>query len=137
MVKYESTTFWVYTGLSGVYVLQVRTKARYVRTANWSWREAGMPLQSQGLHSLLECTGAWLEPGSTQPLGVYGLKKKKKKTKKRNKEQTSAQASSESGNGEKNKQTKKRNQHTGEATSLLTDAGTILDIGAVDLKWAM
>ena len=106
MIKYESTTFWVYT-VSGVYVLQVRTKARYVRTTNRSWREAGMPLQNQGLHSLWACTGAWLEPGSTQPLGVYGLeKKKKKKTKKRNKEQTSAQASSESGNGKKTNERK-------------------------------
>ena len=66
-----------------------------------------------------------LEPGSTQPLGVYGLANRarfytavgarfytavgcvrapeKKKTKLRHKEQSSAQASSESGNEKINK----------------------------------
>ena len=136
MIKYESTTFWVNT-VSGVYVLQVRTKARYVRTTNRSWREAGMPLQNQGLHSLWACTGAWLEPGSTQPLGVYGLEKRKKKKRKREIKNKPVHRRVQSPETGKNKRTKKRNQHTGKATILLTDTGTILDIGAVDLKWAM
>ena len=89
-------------GRSAVYVLQVRTKARNVRTTNRSRREAGMPLQNKSLHRA--CTGSRLEPGSTQPLGVYGPQKRKK-TKMRHKEQTSAQASSESGNEKKIKKT--------------------------------
>ena len=90
-------------GRSGVYVLQVRTKARNVKTTNRSRREAGMPLQNKSLHRA--CTGSRLEPGSTQPLGVYAPQKRKK-TKMRHKEQTSAQASSESGNGKKSNERK-------------------------------
>ena len=103
----------------------------------------------------MELTRGWdasPEPGSTQPFGVYGRltrarfytavgrvraqeEEKKRKREIKNKPVHRRVQSPET--GKKNKQTKKRNQHTGEATSLLTDAGTILDIGAVDLKWAM
>ena len=73
----------MYTDRSGVYVRQVRTKARYGRTANKNGSEAGMPLLDESLHRA--CTGSRLEPGSTQPLepgstqplGVYGLREGK------------------------------------------------------------
>ena len=55
----------MYADRSGVYVQQVRTKARYGRTANKNRSEARMPLQDESLHRA--CTGSRLEPGSTQP----------------------------------------------------------------------